>query len=524
MNATIRHWAPALASGLLLGIAFPTYHVFPLAWVGLVPVLAATAGGGPRHAALHFFAAGLVFYLVVLQWLMANVYWAGGWAFWGYVLLSAYMASFWGLLGAIWSRARTRLPWMFQTPAFACLWATMEHLQGTLFGGFGWGALGYSQGPDLAFAQWAAIGGVTLVSAVLAGVNAAFAQAFVQPAKRLVPVAAAVATILAVHGVGSRLLAEPGAAKGPYHAGIVQTHFPQEMKWDPEYALEMIRNAGEKSRILAENRPVDLFVWPESLVMPPFDDPVVQDMLAALCADTGIPLFTGTTRLGEGTANVRNSAVLFDADGAFVDYYDKMHLAPFGEFVPFADYLPFLRQVVPSIGDIEAGAEMKVLEAGGRRFGPLICFEVLFPPMANALRREGADFLVVVTNLGWFGASNAIPQELEIARFRAIETRLPLVHSANTGISGVFDPWGRFTGLTARVDSRGTYYELDEPPPPRFTIMTRMVGSVPVPEPAAPTVPGGPVWLPWVLTVFGLGLGGWSCFRRRARTGATEAP
>jgi apolipoprotein N-acyltransferase len=184
-----------------------------------------------------------------------------------------------------------------------------------------------------------------------------------------------------------------------------------------------------------------------------------------------------------------------------------MHLAPFGEYAPFTEWLPFLEYLVP--GQMDAGTEAKLMPVGELQFGPLICFETLFPSMAEHLRREGADFLVVITNLGWFGNSNAIPQELQVARMRAIETRLSLVHCANTGISGVFDPWGRFRVVNGYFNASNGYVkregEEEKNIHPYSVIQRRRIGALPVPPKSAQLLPYGPVILPSFLLV-GLGI------------------
>ncbi|MBN2311461.1 MAG: apolipoprotein N-acyltransferase, partial [Candidatus Hydrogenedentes bacterium] len=397
-----------IAPGIALALCYPTWHLFPLAWLALAPFLYRFWRAGPKSCAFAFFLAGLAFHLVLLQWLLANVYWAGGWAVWGYAALSALMAAYWAATGAAWAWIRRRLPWIPPALVLAVLWAAMELVQGWAFSGFGWSALAYSQGGDLAVIQWAAVGGAPLVSALLAGFNALAAQIAVEKGHRIRCIVVAVVLLVVAHGGGALLLDEPDYAAEPLDVGLVQADFPLEMKWDPEYSVEMVRNAAEKSRLLAERHEVGLLVWPESLIMDELDTPGILDEVTGLCRDTGAALFAGSHRSNPATGGPLNSSYLIDRDGAVVDYYDKVHLAPFGEYVPLGDYLPFIQHVVPAIGAIEAGEAQKVLPVAGRRFGPLICFEVLFAPMAERLRQEGADFLIVVTNLGWFGHSNAI--------------------------------------------------------------------------------------------------------------------
>lgn len=434
-------YGPAVFSGVLLALTFPRMHLYPIAWIALAPMLWKTWNAGPRAAAGQFLLCGFIFYLVLLQWLLANQYWAGGWAVWGYAGLSAVMALYWAGTGALWTAARGALP---SAPALAVCWIAMEYLQSVLFTGFGWGALGYAQGADLPLAQWAGVGGVSLISGFVVLVNAWIVQGVVERSKRVYALAGAAAIVAATHAGGASMLDAADHHSKPFSVALVQPNFPLEMKWDPEYTVEMVRNTAEKSRLLLREQPADLIVWPESLVMDDIERPGIIDEVRAVVKDTGTMLFTGAHRTDPSDGSNLNSSALVRPTGEIADRYEKLHLAPFGEYVPLGSYLPFVNKLVPAIGNIKPGNQPKVMQAGGKRFGPLICFEVLFPSMAERLRRDGADFLVVITNLGWFGASPAIPQELEIARMRAIETRLPLVHCANTGITGVFDPYGRF--------------------------------------------------------------------------------
>ncbi len=226
-------------------------------------------------------------------------------------------------------------------------------------------------------------------------------------------------------------------------------------------------------------------------------------------------LFTGAARWEDGRAY--NSSYLIDEDASILGVYDKIHLAPFGEYIPFAQYLPFVGRFVPSIGQMTPGTEPAVLRVGDRALGPLICFEMLFPPMSQRLRANGADFIAVVTNLGWFGRSNALPQEIDIARIRAIETRLPLVHSANTGISGVFDPWGRFSMVDAIVHPAGHLVATRDGIRPRDIIMHRLVGAFDLAQPAPRPVPYPPHYLAWCMLPFSVGIIVFAAWKGRRR-------
>jgi apolipoprotein N-acyltransferase len=517
MISVFKTYIFAILSGSLLALAFPGYHLFPLAWIALAPLIWRTWTLTPRQTALHFIVAGLSFYLVLLQWLLSNVYWAGGWAFWGYVALAVVLALFWGVTGWAWSHFRSVIPGAPAAVAIAVLWGAMEHLQSFAFTGFGWGALGYSQGKDLLVLQWAALGGVSLVSLTLVAFNALIAGAFAEKNYRRGRVIGACVLFAGVHAGGWAMMDSADYGGDPFMVGLLQADFPLEMKWDPEYTVDMVQNAARKSRALAQSDPVDLFVWPESLVMDDIDSPPIYPEVRSLALDTESALLTGTHRSDFESGGSLNSSYLVASDGTLVDSYDKIHLAPFGEYVPLQEYLPFISKVVPAIGDIQPGATAKVMKVDDRTVGPLICFEVLFPPMAAQLRAKGADLLVVMTNLGWFGASSALGQELEIARVRAIETRLPLAHCANTGITGMFDPWGRFTLIDRYFDGRGSMYQLGEIAP-ADTRMHRLGGVLPAALPGTHPFPAGPLLVPNVFLAIVSLVAGWAAIRSFRRS------
>ncbi|MBM3291022.1 MAG: apolipoprotein N-acyltransferase, partial [Candidatus Hydrogenedentes bacterium] len=376
LRNTLKCNSVAILCGAGLALAFPTYHLYPLAWFVLAPLLRQAIALDARAAAARFLVAGFVFHLVLLQWLMSNVYWAGGWAWWGYVALSLLLALFWYVTILIWKFVCAHIPWVPIELSFAVLWAAMEYVQSFAFTGFGWSAIAYSQAGNLSIAQWAAIGGAPLIGAIVAACNALIATASSAKRLRIVRIAAAVVVAAAAHLAGSAMMGAPDYAARPMKAALVQADFPLEMKWDPEYAVDMVRNAADKSRMLTNNERADLVVWPEALIMEDIETPGIIDEVSTLARDTGAYLFAGAHRRDPATGGSMNAAYLVDPDGVVRDYYDKIHLAPFGEYVPLSGYFPIIRKIVPAIGDIQHGGEEKTLLTGQRRLGPLICFEV----------------------------------------------------------------------------------------------------------------------------------------------------
>lgn len=510
---------PAL-SAVLLALSFPAAHLWWLAWVALAPLVWAGARQqGMRPVALQWFLAGWLFHTLTLQWLFANVFWAGGWAIIGQQLLVTALALFWAGMGALWKWLHARAP-RWSPLLLAGLFIAVEWGHANLFTGFGWSAIAYSQGPDLALLQVAALGGTALVALPIVYLNAALGLFFARTPWRLAHLAAALLLAAAMHGAGALMLGAPDRGSAPLRAGIFQSNYTNEMKWDGEYTLEMIERAVRHSARLEEFEPVDLMVWPEALVMHDFSHPQIVGWLREYAQQQDTVLYTGAVR--RDGAKSFNSSVLVSRTGEVADSYDKVHLAPFGEYVPFENLIPFVQQVVQS--STNPGEEQKVLESDGIRIGPLICFEVLFSPMSQKLRAMGARTLVVITNLAWFGHSAAIRQELEIARLRAIEARLPLIHAGNTGISGVFDPWGRFESVDSWATFDGRLSQLEERGDPMMLAHRRAVGAFDLAAPAPHPLPGGPVWMPVALMALTALLGAWAVFSARRPQAPAAAP
>ena len=504
MIACLRTYGWALLSGVLLAWAFPSFHWFPLAWIGLVPLLAATRRSSPRLSAAQFFVAGWIFHTIVLQWLIGNVFWAGGWAILGQQGVCIALSGYWAVMGLVWAQAGKRLPAVLRSVALAVCWMAMEWFQARLFTGFGWASLGYSQGPDVWFSQLASLGGVLLLSGALVGFNALLTETLMASHRRQKLLMIALAFLAAVHGLGILLYGTVPEDEGPpFNVGLFQSNYSQQMKWDPDFQNQMLDMAIVQSEAVASQEAVDLFVWPEALIMRDYRTPRVLEALRKFATKTDVPLFTGTVRRDPVTGDVYNASALIDGEEEPL-IYDKVKLAPFGEFIPFESYLSFARDLGAG-GGISSGDGPRIFDVGDRRFGPLICFEVLFGPLADERRRLGADFLVVLTNLGWFRETNVLSQELEIARFRAIENRLPLVQCANTGVSGVIDPFGRISIIDGAVTSAGRYITWGDDTPKRESAMVqRRVGALSLPKAATPLWPGSVLWFGRIAAFLGL--------------------
>lgn len=493
---TIKTYGPTALSAALLCMAFPSWSFFPLAWIALAPLLWKTSSLPPLQAAKHFLLFGWLTHAFLLRWVLIHVFWVGGWAMLGNVLLALYYGLFWAVLGFLWRWIGIRLPKVPAALLIAVLWAGLEQFQTIPVVTYGCvGSLAYSQGPDLAFLQLTAFGGTALIAFIIVLCNASLAMAI---ASNSFHAYTSILVLAAAHGIGAAMIGTTEYSDDPLTVGIFQSNFPIEMKHDPEYREAMVETAAERSLVLDAHEPVDLMIWPEALIMSSSYSPRVQEIVSGFTEKADARLFTGAAR-SDGAAY--NSSYYIDTDGSLLGTYDKMRLAPFGEYVPFGDTIPFLGAILGNAGSLSAGDVAETYDIGDRRFGPLICFEVFFPSMSQKLVGKEADSLVVVTNLAWFGVSHLILQEFYVARIRAIENRVPLIHASNTGISGVFDPYGRFEGMTGIVDENGRYLPIREDLRPQDTIQHRLVGAFELPDAVESNASVLSAYTGWLFTI-----------------------
>jgi apolipoprotein N-acyltransferase len=237
---------------------------------------------------------------------------------------------------------------------------------------------------------------------------------------------------------------------GKIRISILQGNIPQELKWNKEADQFIFERYLSLNDAVSKDSP-GLIIWPEaSLPVILEEDPEYFAAVKELAKKNNTSLLIGAVTLRGN--DYYNSAILVSNKGLQLERYDKIHLVPFGEYIPLKKIFPFLATVVP-IGDIAAGKDYTIFTLGKNKFSVLICFEDLFPELSREFRRRGAEFLVNITNDGWYKYSTAPYQHLQASVFRAVENRLPLARSANTGISAFIYPDGR---IISRIkDSKG---------------------------------------------------------------------
>lgn len=459
LGIPITGWLCAGGSGLLLTLGFAPFSQPVAGWVGLIPLAYYGQRQQPeiREAFLLGWFFGFSHFLTSLSWLQTVT--VAGWA-----VLSAYLAVYPALWFVIWVRLAGTDPermtsWGNIRHALggASAWVVTEWLRGVIFTGFGWNSLGVSQAELLLVAQVADLGGVFLVSWVVAfaGLSLALtARRFeleIRGAQKWRPrwdftAGVVVVGLTMVYGARTLLRPMPEPVATLRYA-VIQPAVPQ----DPWRSAKVSRVAEELRKwselALVGGGPVDLLVWPESLAGTGWrEEPELQGAIQSVRRMGARALLTGSLDIrGPETFNC---AVLFQGpEGTLPSVYDKTHLVVMGEYVPMADFLPWLRRMVPPGGDLTAGNSIGslILDPPGVRLAPLICFEDTVPRVVRRAAQKLPHLLVNLTNDAWFGASAGSRQHLENARLRALETRLPLLRATNDGVTALVNPRGVVT-------------------------------------------------------------------------------
>ncbi|MBD3348894.1 MAG: apolipoprotein N-acyltransferase [Candidatus Eisenbacteria bacterium] len=478
-----REYPLLVAGGILLALAFPPVGFVPAAFLGLIPflyVLRRRRITGLWSAFRPGLVAGLSFFGPLLYWLiflssdqMDNPVLMSG----PLVLLVLLQSLYWGLFsaGAFWVRDRTGAPAWLYAPL---LWVACEQLRSLFVLGFTWGALGYA-GVDVdpTPAQFASVTGVFGVSFWMVLVNALVLEALLARGGRRLRLSLAGVVVYALPWIHGLLVLGAGLAPDmeTRRVAVVQPNIPAERKWDEDYKDEtfgvltgLTRAAGTDS--------LDLVVWPETAA-PSYllREPAYLELVSGASAEAGAPILTGCPDLqyDEETNQVlpRNSVLLVLPGGEIADRYDKIHLVPFGEAIPFQSVFPALRRVDFGEADFAPGEVRTVFESSGARFSALICFESTFPRLARQFVVGGSELLVNVTNDVWYGRTSMPFQHAAMAIMRSIENRRSLVRSANSGISLVTDPFGRVVARLG-IFQRGVLVE-DVPLVRRTTFYSR---------------------------------------------------
>lgn len=476
---------PALLSGILLVLSFPRFDFFLLAWTGFVPLLFSLWKKDWREAFLFGFVFGMVYFFGTLYWVYHSINHFGGISFFSSIIivlfLSAYLSLFPAFFSMLYAQVyrKTRLPSLFIAPV---LWVSIEFIRSYALTGFPWSSIGYSQYRFLPLIQVSDISGVYGISFLVLAVNG-FICDLLLLRKRLkeMPLfplsyftagaSLLLVLIIASLGYGFWRLHQDRDGRS-LTVSVIQGNIEQDKKWEPIYQDDVISSYSGLTEEALKGRPA-LVVWPETAVPFLFDaDAANTRRIVEFQKQTGTALLFGSVlekgRTAESAA-LSNSAVLLDREGKKSYVYDKIHLVPFGEYVPLRKVLFFIDKLVVGIGDYIPGRQYLQADTEMGRFSTLICYEIIFPGLVRKFFTRGGDFMVTITNDAWFGKTAGPYQHFSMAVFRAIENRKPLARAANTGISGFIDSNGRIlmqSGLferqvltyTLKTDSTMTFY------------------------------------------------------------------
>ncbi|MBN2539148.1 MAG: apolipoprotein N-acyltransferase [Deltaproteobacteria bacterium] len=463
----------SLISGLLLFLSFPKADVGFLAWIALVPLFYALRDIDLQGAFRTGFVSGLVYNAGLIYWVVFVVVQYGHLPLYAGVsvmlLLAMYLSLYPALFctGVVYFR-RKGIRSILIAPL---LWTSLEYLKAHLFSGFPWEDLGYSQHEYLSMIQVADITGIYGITFLIVFLNCVVYDCISSlplsssEKKRLLPeIIVGLGLLLLVSWYGMyRIDSLKNITKNTESVDIllVQGNVDQSVKWSPEYQADTMNTYRDMSTDASKSG-VSLIVWPETAVpffFQNYDDRSGSVIETARGTNSWL-LFgsPGYRREGEKTT-FHNSAFLLSPKGAVSGRYDKVHLVPFGEYVPLHDALFFIDKLVEGAGDFTPGREIVPLSMGDRKVGVLICYEGIFPEISREYRMKGAGLLVNITNDAWYGDTSAPYQHLTMAAFRAIENRIYMIRVANTGISAIVDSTGRIvsrTGLFERTTLRGS--------------------------------------------------------------------
>jgi apolipoprotein N-acyltransferase len=450
---------PALLSGGLLCLGLPgSGGLWPLLFIALVPLLVTIRKAKPGQAAWCGLITGLVHFLSLLYWIVIVMGRYGGlpWyisytTLFSLALVLTVFVVIFTISARLFLTEATPIVTLWILP---CLWVGLDWIRSFLFSGFPWMDLGYGLWSVPQLIQISDLTGHFGITFLLLLTNTLVALLLTDRARtlRLSIIVPVVMLMLAAAGYSTwrwQSLERHLPTKEVMTIGVVQGNVEQDKKWAPEERRATVTAyIGRTVSLFAPKKPA-LVVWPETALpffpeaqhplMIPLRSLTTQHQIALL---TGAPWYEAIDR-AEKKFQYYNSALLLNVDGRFGGQYFKTHLVPFGEYVPMKKYLPFIAPIVQTVGDFTPGTVEDPIVYQKAKIGVLLCYEIIFPDIAEQWVRAGANILINLTNDAWYGKSSAPQQSFAMTVFRAVENRRSLVRAANTGISGFIDPLGR---------------------------------------------------------------------------------
>ena len=501
----LRLWVMTVLSGILQVLPFPIAGPTPLwrtalCWIALLPLFWALLGnsktGYPltlRQGAILGYACGVVWYLGNCYWIYQTMYLYGGLAkpiAAGILLLFAlYLGLYHALLGTLTAAFRKRFGRQGALLLVPFAWVAVELARARITG-LPWDLLGTAQVDNPLLTRLAPITGVYGLSFVIAAVNALWLIRIRIRERRFTRLALTIVgvVVIVLYVVGLRFIANPKPSPTTATATLVQENLevgaantgpqpttqqflesfsylsrypsPQFLLGIPELAdtpsVYLIRKPveGTGSNPPAPT-PTNLIVWPESPAPFADNDPQFRAAMSSLARAAQAPIIVGNTgfepdTISKSSYTLYNRASFITPDGTFAGHYDKMHLVPFGEYVPYKEFFFFAKNLLNEVGLFEPGALRTVFTTGGHTYGTFICYESIFGDEMRHYAQHGADVLVNISNDGWYGNTSASWQHLNMVRMRAIENHRWILRATNTGVTVAINPYGRVTAAAPR--------------------------------------------------------------------------
>lgn len=481
-------WLLVALSALLQILIFPLRGLYILSWFALAPlifaVLRARPAGeleidgsvnlraaSPWQAFLLAYACGVLWFAGTCYWIFGTMRQYGGMstplALLALFLFCLYLGLYRGLFGLLLGlMAGPDRDYRRALVAAPFLWVAVE-LARTRITGFPWNLLGTAQVDNVPLCRIATWTGVYGISCEIVLVNVAIAAAFLVPRQKRATLL--VAALAAAAVLQSGRLVEPPAAVADREALLVQQNIPIAVRWTPDYydrTLSELTSLSLKSAADADAQvssgpasatKVDLIIWPESPAPFYTSDPRFRNATSDLARRAGIWVLTGSIGTAPaihtgGQELIFNSAVIVNPTGEWTGRYDKIHLVPFGEYLPFPSLFSFAGGLSKEVGEFEPGRSRAPLDEGDAKLGVFICYESVFPDDVRQFANQGAQVFVNISNDGWYGDSGAWSQHVNQTRMRAIENERWILSAANTGLTGSIDPFGRIVVRAPRKE------------------------------------------------------------------------
>ena len=469
-------WLLVLLSAVLQVLIFPLPGLYVFSWFALTPLILAllrarpegdleVSGSvrlrpaSPAQAFLLAYVCGILWYAGTCYWIYDTMRHFGGLsaaeALLALFLFCCYLGLYHGIFGLLLSLltgpGRDMRRVLVSVPF---LWVAVE-LARTRVTGFPWNLLGISQVDNGALCRIAGWTGVYGISLEIMLVNVALAAAFLVPREKRATMLVAALAAAAVLQAGS--LMDPPPATADHAALLVQQNIPVSADWTPTYFQQTLNDLTELSLKSSAGAPkIDLIVWPESPAPFYTNDARFRQTMSDMARATKTWIVSGSLGTSDSAtvkdAPVFNSAVLINPNGEWTARYDKVHLVPFGEFLPFPSLLSFAGGLTQEVGQFGRGESRQPLNAGDESLGVFICYESVFPDEVRQFANKGANVFVNISNDGWYGDSGAYAQHLNQTRMRAIENNRWLLSTTDTGVTASIEPFGRVAARIPRKE------------------------------------------------------------------------